>query len=218
MRNARLLLAFAVASGLFLSPRTVLGVASGWAVNGPSKVRLITPWKVAPLPGETRLGIHFLLQPGWHVYWKNSGDAGYPPALTLTGSPAPASAELLWPAPHRFELPGGLVAFGYEREAVYPVRVRFIAGSPTAAMVERWQADLDYLVCQIDCIPFKSRLTVDQPLAQPAPDSRAPRRPRENPTRRPRRFWPAPRPSCRWRSAIPAVPANLRGSRHGRAS
>jgi DsbC/DsbD-like thiol-disulfide interchange protein len=169
MWNARRALLLLAATIFF--PLPAAGVASPWAVNGPSRARLITPYLVAPLGSgtEIRLGLHFLLQPEWHVYWKNSGDAGYPPTLKLSGSPAPASGDLLWPAPRRFELRGGLVAFGYEHEVVYPVRARWSAG-PGGPGSERLTADLDYLVCQVDCIPFHSLLTVDQPVGQESAD------------------------------------------------
>jgi DsbC/DsbD-like thiol-disulfide interchange protein len=172
MRVRRILLPalLAAASLAPWAPPPAAAVASAWAVNGPSRVRLITPYRVAPATGgaDLRLGLHFLLEPGWHVYWKNSGDAGYPPVIALSGSPVPVVGELLWPAPQRFELRGGLVAFGYEGEVVYPVRVRPGAGSGSP---EQLNAELDYLVCQVDCIPFHSRLTLAEPRgAQPVAD------------------------------------------------
>ena len=35
-------------------------------------------------PGKPfRLGLHFKLAKGWHIYWKNPGAAGEPPQLDL---------------------------------------------------------------------------------------------------------------------------------------
>lgn len=145
---------------LLLVPLRVWGVASEWAENEQSRVRLITPYQVAPQSGELRLGLHFTLSPGWHVYWKNSGDAGFPPVVVLTPVPGLGEPELLWPVPTRFELPGDLVAFGYGDEVVYPLRatIRSEAGRL------RLEADVDYLVCEVDCIPYRYKLAVDQPL------------------------------------------------------
>jgi DsbC/DsbD-like thiol-disulfide interchange protein len=160
----------AVATALFLlalaGPAPARGAASAWAVNGPSRLRLLSPYLKAPAGSEVRLGIEFRTEPGWHVYWKNSGDAGYPPKVVWSGARiAPGSPpELLWPAPRRFDLAGGLVAFGYEGEVVYPVRARLAAGGGAAHV----EADVDYLICQVDCIPFRSRLALDQPLGPAA--------------------------------------------------
>ncbi len=148
--------------------RPAAAAASDWAVNPQSQVRLITAYRVAPRQGELRLGIQFRLPPSWHVYWKNSGDAGFAPVVAFGRVPGLSYPEMLWPAPHRFELAGGLEAFGYEGEAVYPVR----ATLSTSASQVRLTADVDYLVCQVDCVPHRYTLALDQPLgdtAQPDP-------------------------------------------------
>lgn len=156
-----LLLIFAL-----LVPLPAWGAASDWAENAESRVRLITPWQVAPKSGELRMGLHFKLTPEWHVYWKNSGDAGFPPVVVFQKAPGLGEAELLWPAPDRFELPGNLVAFGYEDEVVYPVRAKLDSQSDRLRLV----ADVDYLVCKVDCVPYRYTLTLDQPLGASVAD------------------------------------------------
>jgi suppressor for copper-sensitivity B len=163
MKPLRPLLAalFALAAG------PLHGAAGAWHQDGPARVRLISEAAVASRDGELRLGLHFRLDPGWHVYWKNSGDAGYPPTVAFAPAPGLGAIDLLYPAPQRFELPGGLLAFGYEDEMVYPVRAR-LTGAPGERL--RLAADLDYLVCEVDCIPYRSLLTLDLPLGDPRPD------------------------------------------------
>jgi DsbC/DsbD-like thiol-disulfide interchange protein len=136
---------------------------------------LISPWRVAPRGGELILGLHFKLAPDWHAYWKNSGDAGFPPTVAFEPAEVLGKPELLWPTPHRFDLPGGLVAFGYEDEVVYPVQATLWPdalpaaevtdeGRVTGAAPFYIKADLDYLVCKIDCVPYRYTLTLEQPL------------------------------------------------------
>lgn len=160
LRKTALLLA------VLLAPLPAWGAASEWAENEQSRVRLITPWQVASPDGELRMGLHFTLSPEWHVYWKNSGDAGFPPMVTFKKTPGLDEPEMLWPAPKRFELPGDLVAFGYENEVVYPIRAKL----QTQGDRLRLEADVDYLVCQVDCIPYRYTLALDQPLGSPVPD------------------------------------------------
>ena len=157
-----------VAIALLLSSSPAWGAAGEWAVNDQSRLRLITPYRTAPRDGEIRLGLHFKLAPGWHVYWKNSGDAGFPPVVVFGKAEGLGEPELLWPAPERFELPGDLVAFGYENEVVYPIRGRL---HQPPGDVLKLSADVDYLVCEVDCIPYRYTLTLDQPLA-PAESAR----------------------------------------------
>ena len=119
LKTALLLLALP----LLLAPLPARGTASPWAENEQSRVRLLTEYAAAPRSGPIRIGLQFTLSPGWHVYWKNSGDAGFPPVVTFSAPEGTLTgSELLWPAPQRFELPGDLVAFGYEKEVVYPIR------------------------------------------------------------------------------------------------
>jgi DsbC/DsbD-like thiol-disulfide interchange protein len=165
----------ALAAGWLSSARPAAAVASPWITNPQSQVRLISGDLVAARQGELRLGIQFRLAPGWHAYWKNSGDAGFAPAVTWKGVPGLAAPELLWPAPHRFELPGGLEAFGYSDEVVYPVRaaIATIAGGPTGGLAGRraslrLDANVDYLVCAVDCVPYRYDLVLDQPLGERA--------------------------------------------------
>jgi DsbC/DsbD-like thiol-disulfide interchange protein len=172
------LASLALAAGWLGSARPAAAVASPWIANPQSQVRLISGDLVAPHQGELRLGIHFRLAPGWHAYWKNSGDAGLAPVVTWKDASGLAPPELLWPAPHRFELPGGLEAFGYSDEVVYPVRaaiatIATIATRPTGGPVGRraslrLSANVDYLVCEVDCVPHRYDLVLDQPLGERA--------------------------------------------------
>jgi suppressor for copper-sensitivity B len=164
-RSKTLLLTVLTAlTGAALAPSSAWAAASDWAVNEQSRVRLITPYQAAPRDGDIRLGLHFKLSPGWHVYWKNSGDAGFPPVVVFEKTAGLGEPELLWPAPERFELPGDLVAFGYEDEVVYPVRARLVPDALTGDSL-KLVADVDYLVCEVDCIPYRYTVTLDQPLA-----------------------------------------------------
>src|SRR4051794_1269038 len=126
------LIAAASSLALLAAPRASQGAASAWSVNEPSQVRLITAAKVAPTAGEMWMGLQFRLKPGWHVYWKNSGAAGSPPAVTFQPEDVLGKPEIQWPAPERFDLPGGLVAFGYEKEVVYPIRAQIQPASAPA--------------------------------------------------------------------------------------
>jgi DsbC/DsbD-like thiol-disulfide interchange protein len=167
-RAALALYSLAALAAADLAAAPARALASDWAENPESRVRLVTPYRVAPREAEVWLGVHFRLTPEWHVYWKNSGDAGFPPAIGAEQTPELSGVELLWPAPERYELPGDLVAFGYGDEVVYPVRAQIAAaGRDRVAIALR----VDYLVCQIDCVPYGYTLRLDQPVgARSEPD------------------------------------------------
>jgi suppressor for copper-sensitivity B len=145
-------------------PHSAAALASSWARNPQGAVRLIAADRVAARQGELLLGVQFEVAPSWHVYWKNSGDAGFAPMVTLAPTPGLSDTVFHWPAPSRFDLPGGLVAYGYERAVVYPLTAKLARGRPGAATLAL-RADVDYLTCQIDCVPYRYTLSLDLPLA-----------------------------------------------------
>lgn len=147
---------------LAASAHPAAAATSPWSENPHSRVRLVSPYRAAPATGELWLGLHFTLSPGWHVYWKNSGDAGFAPVIDASPTPELGDVELLFPAPERYELPGDLVAFGYAEEVVYPVHAMLAA--PGEDRLEL-SITLDYLVCKVDCVPYRYTLRLDQPLA-----------------------------------------------------
>ena len=64
------------------------------------------------------LGVHITIDPGWHVYWKNPGDAGLPTSATLSLPDGFTAGPLEFPTPSRFEQPGDIVVFGYENSVM----------------------------------------------------------------------------------------------------
>jgi DsbC/DsbD-like thiol-disulfide interchange protein len=149
----------------------VPGASGPWVENEQARVRLVAARVAGPggdPGGRIDLGLEFELAPDWHVYWKNSGDAGYPPRIDFSRTPALAGAQILFPAPRRYDLPGGLVSFGYEKHVIYPIApiapIAPISDQLPAAGGGKWPAvlaRLDYLVCRAECIPHTAELSLD---------------------------------------------------------
>lgn len=114
-------------------------------------------------------GLDVTLKPGWKTYWRSPGDAGFPPELKFDGSQNVASATLLYPTPHRFEL-FGLQTYGYKEQVVYPVAVT--PERPGEAV--KLRAHLRYLVCEQVCIPYDADLALDIPAGPALPSEQAP--------------------------------------------
>ncbi|WP_109485110.1 protein-disulfide reductase DsbD family protein [Occallatibacter savannae] len=114
-------------------------------------------------PGANKAGLYFKLEPGWHVYWKNPGDAGEPPRIKWTLSQGVSAGALQYPVPKRLPL-GPLMDFGYEDEVVFPfqVDVASAASSGSATL----QAKVSWLVCRGSCIPEKTELAIVRPIGQ----------------------------------------------------
>src|SRR5438270_12165051 len=54
------------------------------------------------VPGQHLLfGVHFVLEPGWHIYWRNPGDSGQPPVFHWQLPPGFSAGEVQWPRPEK---------------------------------------------------------------------------------------------------------------------
>ncbi|MEQ9505069.1 MAG: protein-disulfide reductase DsbD family protein [Hyphomonas sp.] len=122
------------------------------------------------LPGETIfVALKMTLDPGWHVYWRNAGDAGLPPELILdegSNIPEEALGEFMWPLPKLLPVvEGEIMDYGYDDEAVF---VLPLTVPETASGQVRINAVADYLICESICIPETADvslvLTVGEPI------------------------------------------------------
>jgi thiol:disulfide interchange protein DsbD len=100
-------------------------------------------------------GLYFKLEPGWHIYWKNPGDAGLPPHIQWTLPKGITAGQMLFPAPKRLPL-GPLMDYGYEDEVLFPLKLH-VANSVKAGTVIL-HAKVEWLVCRASCIPGKAEL------------------------------------------------------------
>jgi len=109
--------------------------------------------------GQAQAGLYFKLEPGWHVYWKNPGDAGLPPHIRWTLPEGVTAGGLQFPAPKRLPL-GPLMDFGYEDEVLFPLTLNVAQTATTGPAV--LNAKVDWLVCSERCIPGKAELEVSR--------------------------------------------------------
>lgn len=117
----------------------------------------------AAAPGrETVIGLRIRQQPGWHTYWRNSGDAGLPPELVWDLPPGWDFQGVVWPAPGRMPEGGGtLMTYGWEGEVILPLRLSVPADARGTAPI-RLKATV--LVCATICVPETAELSLDLPI------------------------------------------------------
>ena len=117
-------------------------------------------------------GLYFKLQPGWHVYWQNAGDAGEPPSIDWTLPKGLTASPLQFPAPTRLPV-GPLMDYGYENEVLFPFKLNAAPGAKSGPATLR--AHVSWLVCSSVCIPGKADLELSRPIARgPAPPAPEP--------------------------------------------
>jgi DsbC/DsbD-like thiol-disulfide interchange protein len=90
------------------------------------------------------------IDPGWHTYWLNPGDAGKATEIGWSTPSGYAVGTPDWPVP-RVIRTGPVVSYGYEKEVVSLQQVR--APTTLAPGTVRLSAEVRWLACREMCIP-----------------------------------------------------------------
>lgn len=209
MKSSLQVLLFAPATFLLLSLGNASGAAAQSTPNEPLHVAIEAfADQQGVFPGQTfRVALVERIQPGWHTYWINPGDAGQATKLRWTLPEGYRVAEVQWPVPQVFRS-GPLVTYGYEGEAILLQDVRApdrLGSAPAQLSVEA-----QWLACRDICIPEHGVAHVtlrQQPLAA-----------RPGPAASPALFAAAaqrlPKPSP-WRASLAADAASVTLTVHG---
>ena len=142
------------------------GAAEGpWVAHPQVRSRLVAATNVAASGGEVELGVELELEPGWHAYWRNSGDAGFAPAFDWSATRGARVGDVEWPAPSRFSTSGGVGTLGYAGEVIYP-----LSASVTTEGTVHLVARVRQAVCSAECVLLDDRLALELPVGSPRPD------------------------------------------------
>ena len=124
----------------------------------------------AIVPGKPfTLGLLLQMAPGWHTYWKFSGDAGLPTELNWKLPSGWKTGEIQWPIPLKTIDPGDIETYGYENEVLLMQQITPPPKIDTSSV--KLIAEANWLVCEKICIPGSATLQLDLPVAstsQPA--------------------------------------------------
>lgn len=150
MRRFALILLF----GLFGPALPVHAATTGWSEVHGGAVRLIATGPMED--GRYLAGLEFVLEPGWHTYWRYPGEAGVPPQITLAGSENVRDIEVLYPAPERYS-DGFSESIVYHDGIVLPIRI--VPEDPGRQV--RFSIEVLFGVCKDICVPGDAALSLD---------------------------------------------------------
>ena len=106
---------------------------------------------------------------GWHTYWHDPGDAGLATTVDWGLPKGVKAGPLQWPKPMVFKDPGGLVAYGYARQAVVMAEIRVPQGYSADRLAIKAQAN--WLACREVCIPGDAGVSLVLVRLEPNPRS-----------------------------------------------
>jgi len=137
---------------LWLAAVGPAGAADGdWSRNDHVEMRLVSAVSGVGEMKTIPVGLHFRMKPGWKLYWRTPGDAGFPPRADWSASENVSEVDMQWPAPKRFSI-FDLETLGYEDEVILPLNAAVTEpGKPV-----QLAAKVDYLTCKDICIPYSA--------------------------------------------------------------
>jgi len=111
--------------------------------------------------GTFHLGVLLEPEPGWHVYWRNPGEAGLATEVIFALPDGFEVGELGWPIPVAFTQPGNLAGYGYEDPVVLAAEITPPETTTAATPVT---ATASWLACKDVCVLGSATLKAELPL------------------------------------------------------
>ncbi len=116
-------------------------------------------------PGQSfTIGLHFKLDPGWHIYWKNPGDSGEPPRVTWQLPQGITTGEIEWPAPQRM-ITSTIMNYVYDGEVLLLVPMKADQSVRASTGAAKLDGSVKLLICSKEmCVPSKAQLSLSLPV------------------------------------------------------
>jgi thiol:disulfide interchange protein DsbD len=125
-------------------------LAGNFAHAAHTQVQLILSADTAK-PGDTIwAGVDLKMEPGWHTYWKNPGDAGMATEIKWQLPSGVTAGEIQWPLPKKLP-PAEVTTYGYEDEVMLIVPLTIATNLPAGPI--DLKANVSWLECKEVCIP-----------------------------------------------------------------
>ena len=158
----------ALVVALLLGAPALMATARAEPVQtGHIEVELVSQ-EAGAAPGSTVfVALRQKIQPGWHTYWRNPGDAGDATRIAWTLPPGWTAGDIVWPTPEKSRV-GPLLDFAYTGEVLLPVPISVPANAQVGSVVTL-KAAAAFLVCEQVCVPEDAIVTLTLPVVAGMP-------------------------------------------------
>ncbi|MDL2401058.1 protein-disulfide reductase DsbD domain-containing protein [Rhizobium mayense] len=141
-----------LAAVILTGSTAALAAMSGWADNEGGRMRLVA---LAPdAQGHIRAALQIEPAPGWITYWREPGESGIPPQLTLAPGSGVTLEKTSYPTPKPITV-GAIQEIGYDAPVTLPLELRVNGEQPKTL-------DLTAFIglCKDICIPFQAEFSL----------------------------------------------------------
>ncbi|NKN08870.1 protein-disulfide reductase DsbD domain-containing protein [Rhizobium laguerreae] len=139
---------------------------SAWAENEGGRMRLVA---LAPdAAGKIRAALQIEPKPGWITYWKEPGNSGIPPQITITAGSGVSLDAIAYPVPKHF-FKGAIEDIAYDAPVTLPLSLTAAGKGPVTIDAAAFIG-----ICKDICIPFQANLQLKLgPAIQSHPEEEA---------------------------------------------
>ncbi|NZD60259.1 cytochrome C biogenesis protein [Rhizobium sp. WYCCWR 11290] len=121
---------------------------SAWAENEGGRMRLVA---LAPdAGGKIRAALQIEPKPGWITYWKEPGNSGIPPQITIAAESGVTLDAIAYPVPKHF-FKGAIEDIAYEAPVTLPLSLTAVGKGPVTIDAVAFIG-----ICKDICIPFQA--------------------------------------------------------------
>ncbi|MBY3070677.1 cytochrome C biogenesis protein [Rhizobium laguerreae] len=123
---------------------------SAWAENEGGRMRLVA---LAPdAAGKIRAALQIEPKPGWITYWKEPGNSGIPPQITIAAESGVTLDAVAYPVPKHF-FKGAIEDIAYDAPVTLPLSLTAAGKGPVTIDAAAFIG-----ICKDICIPFQANL------------------------------------------------------------
>ncbi|MBY5559024.1 cytochrome C biogenesis protein [Rhizobium leguminosarum] len=121
---------------------------SAWAENEGGRMRLVA---LAPdAGGKIRAALQIEPKPGWITYWKEPGNSGIPPQVTIAPESSVSLDAIAYPVPKHF-FKGAIEDIAYDAPVTLPLSLTAPGKGPVTIDAAAFIG-----ICKDICIPFQA--------------------------------------------------------------
>lgn len=132
--------------------------------QAPVRARLIVDAQTLRPGSEAQVAVVLQIAEGWHIYWRQPGDAGMATEVQFASGHATFGA-LGWPEPRVFDESDQVRTYGYAGQVVLAAPM---AVSDSVSQSIDIQAQVQLLACKVICVPGRLALQARLPVAAQA--------------------------------------------------
>ena len=131
-------------------------------------VRLLADVRSIQPGSRFTAGVLMTMDPGWHTYWKNAGEAGLPTTIRWTLPHGITAGEIQWPIPEKHIEPGDILTYGYANKNMLLIPMQASASlKPGEALTLK--GEVSWLECERVCVPGSATVELKIAVATAAP-------------------------------------------------